>query len=92
MKFAPNNLTSYICPHIFENSRPILLVVHDDGEWQFLCGGNDHGHDCHIVGIGHLVDRDPSINKCADLPNGFMAQRAALDQPWTRCSIEESDH
>ena len=29
----------YVCSHVFENVRPILLVVREGGDWQCLCGG-----------------------------------------------------
>lgn len=90
MPFAPPNLTSYICSHVFEKSRPILLIVHEDSDWMFMCGKGDHGgsDDCHVVGVGHLVERDPSINECADLPSGFEAERKAVGEPWLRTPID----
>jgi hypothetical protein len=36
MTFSPPHLKSYICSHIFENKRPILLIVHEDGDWMFV--------------------------------------------------------
>jgi len=91
MVFAPRNLVAYICTHVFENTRPILLIAHEsDGDWQFMCGGTDHGAgEGHVVGVAHLMDRDPSINECANLPNGFEAERSATDQAWIRRGINE---
>ena len=89
MPFAPPNLKTYICSHLFAKTRPILLIVHEDGDWMFMCGKGDHGgsEDCHVVGVGHLVKRDPSINECADLPDGFEAERKAVGEPWLRTRI-----
>lgn len=86
MPFAPPNLKSYICSHVFAQERPILLIVHEDGDWMFMCGKDDHGgpEDCHVVGVGHLVESDSSINQCADLPDGFEAERKAVGDPWLR--------
>jgi hypothetical protein len=87
--FEPRNLRSYICSHVFRHERPVLLVAHEDGDWSFLCGGTDHGpDDCHIVGVGHLVDRDASLHACADLPNGFEAERQSVSEAWFRCPID----
>ena len=50
----------FICSHMFENTRPVLYVSKEGGDWQFLCGQTDHGEENpHVVGIGHLIDRDP---------------------------------
>jgi hypothetical protein len=87
-EFTPRNLRSFICSHVSEKTRPILLVVHEDGDWQFVCGAADHaGDDGHLIGVGHLIDRDPSLNECADLPIGFVAERSAVGEPWLRSEI-----
>jgi len=91
MGFAPPNLRSFICSHVFDKARPILLIVHEDRDWSFMCGKSDHGgaEDCHVVGVGHLVNRDPSIDECADLPqwlrSGTRSGRKALAQDSDRC-------
>lgn len=76
------NLGVFVCPHVFRNVRPVLLVVHEDNEWQCLCGFSDHNEDCHLVGIGHLVDRDASIDELSDLPNGWEAERESEHKQW----------
>jgi len=88
--FAPPNLKSYVCSHVFAQARPILLVVHEDGDWSFMCGQSDHGgaEDYKVVGVGHVIERDPSVNECADLPNGFEAERAAVGKPWLRSRVD----
>ena len=87
-EFTPRNLGCFVCSHVFEKARPILLVVHEDRDWQFMCGADDHaGDDGHLVGVGHLIDRDPSLNECSDLPNGFVAERSAVGEPWQRGEI-----
>jgi hypothetical protein len=78
MQFKPRNLQSIVCSHVFLRERPVLLVVHDQGDWQFMCGGTDHGDDGHVVSVGHLVDEDASLHECADLPIGFEAERSAV--------------
>jgi hypothetical protein len=53
---------AFICGHVFDQSRPILLVSHEGGDWQFLCGGDHQPCDRpRVVGINHLLDRDPSL-------------------------------
>jgi len=56
----------------------------------FMCGGADHGdNDIRVVGVGHLVERDPTLNECADLPNGFEAERSTVGAPWLRIRSNE---
>jgi hypothetical protein len=86
-EFARRNLGCFVCSHVFENARPVLLGVHWEGDWQFMCGAVDHGADGRYVGVGHLIDRDPSLNECADLPDGFEAERSAVGQPWRHSRI-----
>jgi hypothetical protein len=86
--FTQSNLACYICDHIFRNERPVLLVAHEDGDWSFLCGGEDHsGNWCNAVGMGHLLERDPSLNECSDLPDSFEAERASIGGAWIRTAM-----
>jgi hypothetical protein len=69
MPFEPRNLKAYVCWHVFRRERAILLVVHEDRDWMFMCGAAGHGpKECHVVGVGHLTDDDPALHACADLP------------------------
>ena len=87
MEFAPRSLGVFVCSHVFQRARPVLLVSHDDGDWQFLCGGADHVDDCHLVGVGHLIDNDKSLNECADLPVEWAAEREGVGAPWVRAKL-----
>ena len=83
--FSSRTLVAYLCPHVFTETRPVLLVAREAGDWQFLCGHDDHGDDdCHVVGVGHLIDRDRSLDELADLPEGFEAARESVGSPWIR--------
>jgi len=76
------NLGVFICSHVYMNTRPILFVVHDEGDWQCLCGESDHDNDGHVVGMGHLIDRDPSLSELCDLPDGWEAERKSPQENW----------
>lgn len=89
MPFESRGLLTYVCSHVFRLERPVLLVVHEGGDWQFMCGGVDHGDDCHVVGVGHLVDLDVALHDCADMQDGYMAERSILGAPWLRKSVGE---
>lgn len=78
-------ITAYVCSHVFNDTHPVLLVSKADGDWQCLCGG---GHDPeevpHIVGLNHLLERDPSLRELADLSDEWQAERASVNDPWIR--------
>ena len=82
-----SHLPAYICSHVFRNEKPILLVVHhSNGDWQFLCGEiHDDGELPKVVGVGHLLDRDSSLEKLRDLPLGWSAERQDARSEWRLC-------
>jgi len=72
--------------------RTVLLVSHEDGDWIFTCGGADHtDDDWKVVGVGHLLSEDPTLNDCADLEIDYEAERSGIGQPWIRTAINESN-
>lgn len=89
MKFDDSHLAVFICSHVFKNERDVNLVSHEeDGDWQLMCGMADHGpKDGHVVGIGHLIERDHSLQEMADLPAGWEAERQEIGKPWLRNKI-----
>ena len=87
-KIEPDNLGVYVCPHVFEDTRPILYVCRADGDWQFLCGGDDHDDECHLVGVGHLTERDPTLNELAGLKPNWEVEREGVDAKWVYSECE----
>lgn len=83
--FLNNHLKTYICMHVFENQQPVLLVI-NDGDWIMTCGKGheDIAASYRVVGIGHLLSRDPTLQQCADLNVGFEAERASVNGPWIK--------
>lgn len=80
----------YCCSHVFSDQRPVLLVIRDpDGDWQFLCGNSEENEDCHLVGIGHLLDRDPSLGQMAELMVSSGAERKDISASWEMFSLDE---
>jgi hypothetical protein len=84
-----SNMGVFVCPHVFKDTRPILLVVHEDGDWQCLCGKNDHNDEGHLVGIGHLIERDSSLGALSDLPDNWEAERMSLRDIWLRTKLQK---
>jgi hypothetical protein len=80
----------YCCRHIFLKERPVLLVIRDpDGDWQFLCGGGDDPDECHHVGVGHLLERDPSLEVMANLSVAAGAERRGVGSKWIYFELED---
>jgi hypothetical protein len=76
-------VAAYICAHVFDGSRPVLLVSREEDDWQLLCGG-EHGPTelPHVVGLNHLLDRDPSLREILSLESNWEAERLAVGTPW----------
>ncbi|WP_020405794.1 hypothetical protein [Hahella ganghwensis] len=89
MVFKPDNLRVIVCGCVFRNKKPILYVYHGEKNWQFLCGDDHESTEgASVVGIGHLIERDPSLNELADLSSGWEAERESLDNKWVRNEAE----
>lgn len=79
----------FLCSHIFQNTRPVLLVSKEDGDLQFLCGlDHDPSEIPHVVGLDHLLERDPSISQVLDLPENWEAERPDQRSQWVKRPIE----
>jgi hypothetical protein len=84
MEFKPD-LGVYVCPHVFDRSRPVLDSIRDfDGSWQFLCGveGCIEDGEPHHVGVGHLASTDSTLNELTVLKPGMYAERSEIKSRW----------
>jgi len=81
-------LAAFVCSHIFDNSRPVLLVARENGDWMYLCG-KPHGDDeeYHVVGREHLIERDPTLRDTFDLPDQTEAERESVGGQWVRIAL-----
>jgi hypothetical protein len=86
IEFVDRRLGVYCCGHLFRRERRALLVVRDEGDWQFLCGNVDHDDplEPYHVSIGALLDSDPTLNDIADLPSEWEAERPEITANWLR--------
>lgn len=70
--------TAIVCAHVFKNERQIEVVIHhSDGVWQLVCGEHDHPEDCsdfEVVGLEHLIERQPNLASLGDLESGWLAE------------------
>lgn len=75
---------AFVCIHVFQHERPVLLVNRADGDWSFLCGDlhDDDASACRVVGIGHVLEHDPSLMAVLDLPAEWDAERNEVGGDW----------
>jgi len=71
---------------VLENRLPILVVQHyaDDHSWAFLCGTMDETKDGRVIGMGEVLEMDPSLRSIASLPPGWIARRATVGEDWEK--------
>jgi hypothetical protein len=81
---------SYVCIHVFNQSRPVLLVSREDGDWCFLCGDvhPDSAEHYRVVGMGHVVEQDPSLESVMDLLPNEEVERIAVGEGWVRTNLD----
>lgn len=83
--------TSRSYGHVFDQTRPILLVSRTDDNWCFLCGENhpDDASAYKVIGIGHVFDQDPSLRQLDDLPPNWDAERKRVGEEWVRRPLDQ---
>jgi len=84
------NVVTVTTRQVIHENYPILSVVHyeDDDSWAFTCGTSNKSEDLMLVGMGEVVDRDPTLTSIADLPPGWSASRKSIKDNWVRTKDE----
>jgi len=81
-------IAAYVCSHVSDNSRPVLLVSRAGGDWQCLCGANHDSDEVpNLVGLNHLIERDATLTELKDLPDEWEAERTNPESIWVRTRI-----
>jgi hypothetical protein len=83
----PANRATYVCQHVFDCARKMDYVRYDsDGDILVTCSGSDHdfsnAKEIHVVGLGHLTARDPTLLDVPELHSGAWAERSDSDRRW----------
>jgi hypothetical protein len=83
----PETSACFVCDHVINRTRPILLVTHDEDDeyeyWQFLCGESDHDEsNIKIISIKQATEIDSSINDLHEMPLGVSADRKSINDKW----------
>ena len=76
------------------DGKPVTYVSHDaDGDWQFF--SDDEAPDqmavAKIVGLGQMIERDPTLVGLATMPRGFGATRSAVGEQWKGFKLDDTD-
>jgi len=87
---APN-VAAITTRQILDDGFPILSVVHyaKDHSWAFCCGTSIATEDGRVIGMGTVLDLDPTLVEIADLSPGYRATRKAVGEPWVRWLNED---
>ena len=83
----------YVCLHVFEGERPVLLVSRDDGDWSLVCG-EEHASEAsqfRVVGLDHVLEADPTLNAILDLPAEWEAERECVGDTWVRQCLQDRE-
>jgi hypothetical protein len=77
---------AYVCIHVFEGTQPVLYVTRPEGDWCALCGKShpDDANYYRVVGLGHVIEQDPTVAEVLDLAANEEAERQAVGGPWAR--------
>ncbi len=84
-KFSDSkNKAVFTCSHVTDEKSPILYVSHDsDGDWQFLCGQNDHTEEnAKIISLKDAVELDITLNDLFEMPISVGAERKGIGEKW----------
>lgn len=82
---------TFVCSHVLNKEKPILYASHDsDGDWQFLCGGDDHTEaDANIISLKQVVELDPTVNDLYEMPKNVGAERKSIKDKWKPFRLED---
>lgn len=76
------------------DGKPVTYVSHDvDGDWQFFSDDEAPNYEAvaKIVGLGQMLEFDPTLVGLATMPPGFGARRGAVGEQWKGFKLEDSD-
>jgi hypothetical protein len=70
--------------YVVRQHFPILFVFHyEDGCWQFSGKEEDlPDEDFMVLGLGEVIELDPSVKHLSHLPLGAMASRKNKQSEW----------
>lgn len=90
MKSLKPSGKSYVCTHVFDRIKPVLLVSRPNGSWCFLCGDmhDENGSSYRVVGASHLLEYDPTLYDLPLLDAEEEAERESVGSSWLKTRID----
>lgn len=78
------NKAVFTCNHVTDEKSPILYVSHDsNGDWQFLCGKDEHTEEnAKIISLKNAIELDSTLNDLFEMPIGVGAERKGIGEKW----------
>ncbi|MFN8259266.1 MAG: hypothetical protein U0W24_26495 [Bacteroidales bacterium] len=78
------NIICFTCEHILYNNMPILYVAHDiEGDWQFLCGKNNHNEkEGKVIFLKEAIEIDATLINLLEMPIGSGVERKFIGDNW----------
>ena len=88
----PYETKAYVCLDVFDRRKPVLYVTRPEGDWCALCGDEhpQEGAQYRVVGLGHVVDDDPTITEVLDLGANEEAERRSVGEAWARSTVQSN--
>jgi hypothetical protein len=85
----PPNVAVITTREVMHGGAWIAFVSHDedDGGWQFHGPDEADVESAMVVGLGRIIEMDPTIAQLADLPVGWQAWRASQAASWQRAPL-----
>jgi hypothetical protein len=86
MKHQWPHTLSIVCVDVYPGNKDVLLVSREDGDWSFLCGSThpESLDQFQVIGMSHLLERDPTLRQVLNLRRDQSAERHELDSRWWR--------
>jgi hypothetical protein len=79
-----------VCMDVASQDAPILYAERSealhpaDSGWQFTCGRTDLAHfeSAQIWMLAEVLDKEPSLRFCIEMPVGTRLERVSEGAPW----------
>lgn len=86
------NLAIFTTRQWIEEHKPIVRVVHDDGDgdWQFLTG-DQMPDDIRLVCLEEMLKSDLTLNVVFNLDYGEVAERSTIGGVWNRQPVRNEE-
>ena len=84
------DIAAFVCAHVFDQEKLVLYVSRADGDWVFFCGESHpeiEFYKSKIVGVGEMMELDPSLLELKSLPEEWEAERTGVGFPWQKRMI-----